>query len=228
MKADDFIQKLKTHVTNEEKDKLQRFYKGSDVKTRALGVRFGTVFKIAKEFIHLPLAQVEKLLESHYYEVRMGAVAILDHRARKKLSDPERRELYELYIRRHDRIDNWDLVDRAAPHVVGHYLFDKPRAILYQLAKSCDLWQRRTALYSTLYFVKNGDLDDTLKLAAQLVNDPEELINKAVGTLLREVGKKAPERLIEFLDRHAAIMPRITLAYATEKLDAAARQRYMT
>lgn len=228
MKADDFIQALKTHITEAEKDKLQRFYKGSDSKTRALGVRFGTVFKIAKEFVDLPLPQVEQLLESHYYEVRMGAVAILDHRARKKLSDDQRRELYELYIRRHDRIDNWDLVDRAAPHVVGHYLFDKSRDVLYKLAKSQDPWQRRTALYSTLYFVKKGDLDDTLKLAHQLVNDPEELINKAVGTMLREVGKKAPERLWAFLDQHAATMPRITLRYATEKLDTGTRQRYMT
>jgi len=226
MNANDFMGALRPHITAPEKAKLQRFYKGSDPKTRALGVRFGTVFKIAKDFVDLPLPQVEKLLDSHYYEVRMGAVAILDHRGRKKLSDDQRRELYELYIRRHDRIDNWDLVDRAAPHVVGRYLFDKPREILYELAQSRSPWPRRTALYSTLYFIKKGDLDDTLRLAEHLVSDPEELIHKAVGTMLREVGKRAPERLLAFLDRYADTMAPVALRYAMEKLDAETRQRY--
>lgn len=228
MTADTFVDALQPHISEKEKEKLARFYKGNDPRTKALGVRFGTVFQTAKEFTELPLEHVERLMESEFYEVRMGAMAILDYKARKKrLTDDQRQALYDLYMRRHDRIDNWDLVDRAAPRVVGGYLFDKARTPLYELARSKDQWRRRTALYSTLFFVKRGDTTDTMRLAEALVNDPEELVNKAVGTILREVGKQDEEILTAFLDRTAATMPRTTLRYATEKLDPARRRHYL-
>ncbi len=144
MTADTFVEALQPHVSEKEKEKLRRFYKGDDPNTKALGVKFGTVFKIAKEFAELPLEHVEQLMESDFYEVRMGAMAILDYKARsKRITDAQRKELYDLYMRRHDRIDNWDLVDRAAPHVVGGYLFDKSRDPLYTLALSESQWKRR-------------------------------------------------------------------------------------
>lgn len=228
MTASTFIQALQPHVTEKEQEKLTRFYKGDDPNTKALGVRFGTVFKTAKEFTDIALEEVERLLESDYYEVRTGAMAILDYKSRRKrITDDYRKELYDLYMRRHDRIDNWDLVDRAAPHVVGGYLFDKQREPLYKLAESNNQWKRRTALYSTLYFVKRGDTGDTMRLAEALVYDPEELVNKAVGTMLRELGKTEENQLTTFLDRIAATMPRITLRYATEKLDPELRRHYI-
>lgn len=186
------------------------------------------VFALAKEFVDLPPDQIEILLESPVHEVRVGAVSIMDFQARRS-STPEsrRRELYELYLRRHDRIDNWDLVDRAAPHVVGGYLADKPRDALYALARSSNGWERRTAIVSTWFFIRRGDLDDTFAIAELLVDDDHDLVQKAVGGWIREAGKRDPGRLLAFLDAHAATMPRTALRYAVEKLDQPTRTHYM-
>jgi 3-methyladenine DNA glycosylase AlkD len=119
-----------------------------------LGVRMGQVFALAKEFMNMELDEVEKMLESPIHEMRVGAVSIMDFQARsKKTTDERRKELFDLYIRRHDRINTWDLVDRSAPWVVGSYLFDKPRKVLYKLAKSKKMPERRTAIVSTLFFI---------------------------------------------------------------------------
>lgn len=224
--AKGFLKALSEHQSDDELDKVRKFFWGDD-DTEALGVKFGTVFKVAKEFIDMPLDEIEKLLESIYYEVRMGAVSIMDFQARRKnISEEHRQALYELYLRRHDRLNNWDFVDRAAPHVIGGYLWDKPRDILYELAKSDNVWQRRTAIVSTYFFIRQGDLEDTFKIAEILINDEHELIHKAVGSWIREAGKKDESRLKAFLDSHAATMPRITLRYATEKFDKATKDYY--
>lgn len=132
------------------------------------------------------------------------------------------KELYELYIRRHDRINNWDLVDLAAYYVVGKYLADKPRDILYNLARSQNLWERRSAIVATAHFIlKLKETDDTFKIAEILVNDPEDLVNKGTGWMLRSAGDIDHPRLLGFLDRYAATMPRILLRYSIEKLDLA-------
>ncbi len=229
MTARSFVRALTPHITEKEKDKLARFYKGDDRQTEALGVRFGIVFDTARRYTAMPLVEIETLLESDYYEVRMGAVSIMDFQARAKKTPPEhKRKLYDLYLRRHDRIDNWDFVDRAATHVVGGYLVDKSRDPLYRLAKSDNPWERRTAVVATYFFVKKGELDDTLAIAEILIDDGHELVNKAVGTFLREVGKKDEGRLRDFLDTYAATMPRVTLRYAVEKLDKETKRHYMT
>ncbi|MEN9684501.1 MAG: hypothetical protein RLZZ28_287 [Bacteroidota bacterium] len=129
-----------------------------------------------------------------------------------------RKELFELFIRCHNSINNWDLVDRSAPYVVGGYLFDKPRILLYKLAKSPNLWERRTAIVSTYFFIRQNDLADTFKIAGILVKDKEELVQKAVGSWIREAGKRDKTILLDFLHKYAATMPRITLRYAIEKL----------
>jgi 3-methyladenine DNA glycosylase AlkD len=227
MTAKDFIATLSLYKTEKELDKVDRFYRGSDTKMKALGVKFGDIFSTAKEFKALPLKELVKLMQSTYYEVRMGAISVLDFQAReKKLSEMERKALFDFYMEHHDLIDNWDFVDRAAPHVVGEYLADKDRGILYKLAKSKDPWRRRTAMVSTHAFIRRGDVDDTFKIAAMLVNDKHELVNKAVGSWIREAGKKAPKKLLAFLDEHAAYMPAVTLQYAIEKLTATERKRY--
>jgi 3-methyladenine DNA glycosylase AlkD len=194
---------------------------------KILGVRFGSIFAVAKQFADMPLADVERLLDSPYYEVRMGAVSIMDFQARaKRTSAEQRKALFDLYIRRHDRIDNWDLVDRAAPHVVGGYLSDKPRDVLYSLARSANPWERRTAIVSTYYFIREGDVEDTFRIAEMLVHDGHELVQKAVGSWVREAGKKDPKRLLSFLGSHAGSMPRPMLRYAVEKLAPEVRAKY--
>ena len=136
--------------------------------------------------------------------------------------------MFELYINRHDRINNWDLVDRSAPYVVGGYLFDKPRDILYKLAVSENIWERRTAIVSTYYFIRKGAVDDTFKIAEILLNDGQDLIHKATGGWLRAAGAKDPKRLLSFLDTYAATMPRTALRYAIEHLDKKQRERYLS
>jgi 3-methyladenine DNA glycosylase AlkD len=193
-----------------------------------LGVRMGQVFALAKEFMNMELDEVEKMLESPIHEMRVGAVSIMDFQARsKKTTDARRKVLFDLYIRRHDRINTWDLVDRSAPWVVGSYLFDKPRKVLYKLAKSKKMPERRTAIVSTLYFIGKDDVDDAFKLAETMLYDKEDLIHKANGWALRFAGDKDRQRLLKFLDEHAVTMPRVTLRYATEKFDKKQREYYL-
>lgn len=193
-----------------------------------LGVRMGQVFALAKEFMSMELDEVEAMLESPIYEMRVGAVSIMDFQARnKKTTDARRKELFNLYIRRHDRINTWDLVDRSAPWVVGSYLVDKPRKILYKLAKSKKMAEHRTAIVSTLFFIGKGDVDDAFKLAEIMLYDKEDLIHKANGWALRFAGDKDYKQLLMFLDKYAVDMPRVTLRYATEKFDKKQREHYL-
>jgi 3-methyladenine DNA glycosylase AlkD len=191
-------------------------------------VSMGQVFALAKEFMDMPSGEIEKLLESPIHKVRAGAVSIMDWQARSKKASAERRkELFDLYIKRHDRINDWDLVDRSAPYVVGGYLSDKPRHILYKLARSKSPWERRTAITATYYFIRQGDVDDTFKIAELLVHDPHDLVQKAVGGWVREAGKKDLQKLLSFLDRYAASMPRTILRYAVEHLEKNQREHYL-
>lgn len=186
------------------------------------------IFALAKEFIGMPPTQIDALLAAPDHESRVGAVSIMDFQARRR-STPQsrRRELYELYIRRHHLIDTWDLVDRAAPYVVGGYLADKPRDPLYDLARSANWWERRTAIVATYFFIRQGDLDDAFAIGDILAHDPEDLVQKAVGGWIREAGKRDPARLFAFLDRHASTMPRTALRYAIEHLDPELRRHYL-
>lgn len=230
--AEEFIKKLKSFRSPEELKKIQRYFKTGAGEygegDEFMGVSMGQVFALAKEFIETPPGEIEKLLESPIHEVRVGAVSIMDWQARRKKTPMERRkELFDLYIRRHDRINNWDLVDRSAPYVVGGYLVDKPRDVLYKLARSKNVWERRTAIVSTYYFVKLGDVADTFRIAEMLLNDDHDLIHKATGGWLREAGKKDPRKLLDFLDKYAATMARTALRYAIERLDKKQREYYL-
>lgn len=228
MTAAQFVETLSRLKSENELEKVIKFFKGNDGRTKALGVKFGDVFKTAKAFTEMPLDEINILLDSDYYEIRMGAVSIMDFQAkRKKTSEAQRKALFELYLNRHDRLNNWDFVDRGSYNIIGEYLLDKPRDILYQLAKSDNAWERRTAIVSTYAFIKRNELDDTFRLAEILMHDESEFINKAVGSWLREAGKKDTERLKAFLNRHAAGMPRVTLRYAIEKFDKATRANYL-
>jgi hypothetical protein len=201
---------------------------GASQSDLRIGVPMGKVFALAKVHMHMPPDEIERLLESPVHEARVGAVAIMDWQARSRQTSPERRkQLFDLYIRRHDRINTWDLVDRSAPFVVGGYLFEKPREPLYKLARSKDPCERRTAIVATYYFIRQNDLADTFRIAQMLVHDPHELVQKAVGGWVREAGKRDRSRLLEFLDKYAATMPRTMLRYAIEHLPQSKRDHYL-
>ena len=190
----------------------------------------GQVFALAKEYIEMPTGEIEKLLESRIHEVRAGGCSIMGKQASsKKTPQNRRKELFDLYLRRHDRINSWDLVDLASYKVVGSYLFDyeKPRDVLYKLARSKDTWERRTAIVSTLYFIGKGDVNDAFKIAEILINDDQDLIHKATGWALRAAGAKDRQALLTFLDKHAITMPRTALRYAIEHLDEKQRAYYL-
>jgi 3-methyladenine DNA glycosylase AlkD len=223
----EFTKVLTAEKSPGQAKKNQSFYEETN-GNKCLGIRMGTLFALAKKFSKMPLKEVEKLFSSPYYEIRMGAVSIMDFQAREKKVTPEEREaLYKLYIKKHKRLNNWDFVDRAAPHVVGGYLSDKSRAPLYKLARSKNLWERRTSIVATWYFIRQNDINDTFKIAELLVHDKHEMIHKAVGSWVREAGKRDRLMLTNFLDRHAATMPRIMLRYAIEKLDKKQREFYL-
>jgi 3-methyladenine DNA glycosylase AlkD len=223
--ADEFLKRLKTLRSSAVAK--SHAHLASDQDDVIWGVRMGQVFALAKEFMDMPLDEVEKLLESSIHEARVGAVSIMDFQARAKKTTPARRkELFDLYIKRHDRINTWDLVDRSAPYVVGGYLFDQPRQLLHRLARSRKMPERRTAIVSTGYFIRQGDVQDTFKIAGMLIDDEQDLIHKATGWMLRAAGDVDRGRLLSFLEQYAAGMPRTTLRYATEHLDKKERDRY--
>lgn len=227
-----FLRELKALRDPREVEGIARFFRadpnGSSDDNVVLGVRHGEVFELAKQYTDMPLGEIERLLESAYYEARLGAVSVMDFQVRaKKTSDGAREALYDLYLRRHDRINNWDLVDRAAPWVVGGFLRNRERDVLRRLARSANPWERRTAIVSTAFFLRSSDVTDTFEIAELLVYDAHELVQKAVGSWVREAGKKDRARLLRFLDEYAADMPRAALRYAVEKLEAPLKARYM-
>ena len=229
--AQQFIKELRALSSRNQVDKVARFFRGDDGRARdnkIMGITPGRVFPIAKKFTDLPLTEIDKLLDSPFYEVRLGAVSVMDFQARAKSTDAaHRKALFDLYMKRHNRINTWDLVDRAAPYVVGGYLADKQREVLYRLAKSKHPSERRTAIVSTYYFIRAGDVADTFRIAELLAEDGHDLVQKATGSWLREAGKKDRDALVTFLERHAGRMPRTMARYATEKLDKAQRDKFL-
>ena len=227
--AKQFLTELSAFQTKAQLENVQRYFRDEGFETRFLGVRHTNIFLLAKKFTQLPFSEIGKLLDDKYYEARMGAVSIMDFQARdKKVTAERKKELFDLYISKHHFINNWDLVDRAAPYVVGGYLSDKPRKILYRLAKSKNVWERRTAIVATYYFIRQNDVEDTFKIAEILIHDKHDLINKAVGSWIREAGKRYKQKLLGFLDKYASVMPRITLRYSIEKLDKQLKSFYLS
>jgi 3-methyladenine DNA glycosylase AlkD len=230
--AKSFMEKLKALQSDTELKNIQRYFKSDKGEygygDKFIGVNMGKLFALAISFNGMPIAEIEKLLDSPIHEARAGAVSIMDKESRSKKITPDRlKEFYELYMRRHDRINNWDLVDLGCLYMTGSYLFDKPRKILYKLALSKNIWERRTAILSTCYFIRQGDVDDTFKIAELLLKDKEDLIHKAAGWMVRFAGGKNRQKLFNFLDRYAATMPRTFLRNCIENLDKKEREHYL-
>ncbi|KAF2956882.1 DNA alkylation repair protein [Marinitoga sp. 38H-ov] len=178
--------------------------------------------KIAKKYKNMPLEDVEKLLQSKYHEHRLTALFILIQNFKNK-----KEEVIEIYLRNLERVNNWDLVDSSAPYLLGPYLENKDRSILYDLAKSNNLWKQRIAIISTFYFIKNNDFNDSLKISEILLNHNHDLIHKAVGWMLREIGKRNKKVEDEFLKKYYKTMPRTMLRYAIEKYPEEERQKIL-
>lgn len=211
MTAEEFIETL---------EMVGRDYPGSIPKSE--------LFALAKEYQQMPVDEVVKLLKSKSNDQKLSAVSILDWKARnKKTSQEERKSIYEAYIDNHELIDDWGMVDRAAPYVVGGYLHNTDRKPLYVLAHSKNPMERRTAIVSTYFFIRKDEIEDTFKIAEILVHDQEHFVQTAVGSWVREAGKRNEEKLRNFLDKFAAEMPRVMLRGAIEKLDSEMRKYYL-
>jgi 3-methyladenine DNA glycosylase AlkD len=190
---------------------------------RFIGITVPTMRRIAHRYIHLPLADIAKLLASPIHEHRFVALEIL-------VAQYERGEssIFGFYLKNTRFVNNWDLVDTSAPYIVGQHLLTRPRKILYRLAKSRNLWERRIAIVSTQTFIRAGEIEDTFAIATLLLADEHDLIHKAVGWMLREAGKQSPPALLKFLKENYAALPRTTLRYAIERLPAARRKRILS
>lgn len=220
-------------LRDEEKAQhLQRFFKTAEGE-----YGYGDVFAgltvpqsrlLAKKYQDLPLPDIETLLTSKIHEERLIALFLLIKKFQTG-NDTSKKQIYDFYLSHTKYINNWDLVDTSAEYIVGEYLMDKPKDILYQLAKSDDLWERRIAMLSTFQFIKNGAPEAALKIAEILLHDKHDLIQKAVGWMLREVGKRCSEEAEEaFLKKHHQRMPRTMLRYAIERFPKEKRDAYMT
>ncbi|MGA2254204.1 MAG: DNA alkylation repair protein [Thermoguttaceae bacterium] len=191
-----------------------------------IGVRVPVIRQVAKDFKGLPLPEVECLLHSPIHEERLAALVILVLQA-AKADAKTRKQIYDLYLANTKFINNWDLVDLSAPQIVGACLADKSRKPLFRLAKSSRLWDRRIGILATYHFIRLRDFADTLAIAEMLLDDREDLMHKAVGWMLREVGKRDVAILEDFLGRHGRAMPRTMLRYAIERFPERKRKTYL-
>jgi len=182
--------------------------------------------KIAKKFKEINFYQIQELLNDKIHECRLTGLLILIEKYKK--ADPsEQAKIFKLYLKNYKNINNWDLVDLSAPAIVGNYLLNKDRKILYRFAQSNYLWKKRIAIVATFAFIKNKQLDDTFEIAEILLNDKHDLIHKAVGWMLREAGKRNKKAEIDFLKKYASKMPRTMLRYSIEKFSESERKKFL-
>ncbi|MDT8990986.1 DNA alkylation repair protein [Curvibacter sp. APW13] len=211
---------------------FQRFFKCGPGQygegDQFLGLPVPQVRSVLPAFRNLPVVECVALLQSPYNEARLLALLVLVAQyQRKRAPDAERQAVFDAYLAHRDRVNNWNLVDASAPAIVGGHLLPRDRTLLYTLAQSPVLWDRRIAVLASFAFIRAGEHADTLRLCEQLLGDREDLMHKACGWMLREVGKRDPAALRGFLDAHAHHMPRTMLRYALEKLAPEVRAAYM-
>ena len=231
--ADEIVRQLKLLADEEKKNFLPRFFKTGKGQygegDRFLGVVVPRVRGVVKQYRETDFETITDLLTSSWHEVRLcGLLLLVDNY--KRGDDTLRKQIFEYYLSHTEGINNWDLVDLSAPYIVGAYLVgrsEEERKILYRLANSHSLWEQRIAVVSTIAFIRSNDYEDILHLAELLIHHPHDLMHKAIGWMLREVGKRNETVLRSFLDIHVLQMPRTMLRYAIEKFDENARQYYL-
>ena len=212
--------KLQALSDAEKREIFPKFFKAGKGEygegDRFLGVTVPNIRAIAKLHRDISIEEIRELIQSEWHEVRLCALIIMVEKSKKK-NEALRKELFNLYLSQTKRINNWDLVDLSCRFIIGEYLLDKSRDILYQLAQSSLLWDNRIAIVSTYAFIRKGQLEDTYVLSDILMHHPHDLMHKAIGWMLREAGKRNPERLYDYVMSHRADMPRTMLRYAIEK-----------
>jgi 3-methyladenine DNA glycosylase AlkD len=223
---------LRQKARKEKVPVLKRFFKTGKGEygegDKFLGVMVPEQRIIAKKFIDLSLGELKILLESPWHEERLAALIILVYKFKKTKNELERKEFFNFYRKNIKQINNWDLVDLSCRDIVGGYLFKKDKTVLYQMAKSKNMWERRISVVATYFFISQGDCIETFKISDMLIYDNHNLIHKAVGWMLREAGKKCGEkRLRAYLDKNAKKMPRVMLRYAIEHMDEKTRKQYL-
>lgn len=211
---------------------LQRYFKTGAGQygegDQFLGLRVPQVRKLATEFYKQAAPEtIIELLGSPYHELRLLALFMLVLQFKKAKSEEEKENIVQLYLHNIPAINNWDLVDASAPYILGAHLLHKPKTILYEMAQSGNLWKQRIAIISTYYFIKQGHFNDTLNIAKILLQHPHDLIHKATGWMLRELGNKNLEVEINFLSEHYRNMPRTMLRYAIEKFEPRLKEQFM-
>ena len=220
--------KLKNKAEKKKAKILQRFFKTGPGEYGEgdvfLGVVVPEIRKIVKEYGSLKLKDVAKLLRSKIHEERLTALLIM---VNKFQAGEEKEKIYRLYLKTIKYINNWDLVDLSADKIVGDYLLNKPKSILYKLAKSKNVWERRIAIMSTFNFIKNNKFEETLKIARTFLNDEHDLIHKAAGWMLREIGKRDLKTEEKFIKKYCKKMPRTMLRYAVERFPVKKRKQYL-
>ncbi len=228
--ADQVISGLKKFADPVRAEHCQKFFKTGPGEYGEgdlfLGLRVPQTRKLVKVFRGLELSAMEELLQSKWHEARLFALLAMTD-AFNRGSDKERTDIYTVYMSNTDKINSWDLVDSSAPHIAGAYLWNRDRQPLYDFAVSDSLWKRRIAIISTQHFIRKNSFDDTLKIADMLLGDKEDLIHKAVGWMLREVGSKNTKKEEEFLKSRYMRMPRTMLRYAIEKFEPDRRKMYL-
>ena len=227
------LKKELREFANPEKAKsLQRFFKTGKGQYGEgdvfLGVKVPMQRQVAKRYIDLNFQEIQELLNSKIHEERLTALIILTLKFKKAKKDNfTKRQIFEFYLKNSDRVNNWDLVDLSAPNIVGEFLQKEDTGILRQLAKSQNLWERRIAIISTAPFIRNRSFGETLAISDILLNDKHDLIHKAVGWMLREIGKRNKDVLELFLQQRHKEMPRTMLRYAIEKFPEEERKKYL-
>jgi 3-methyladenine DNA glycosylase AlkD len=230
MKAEKVVLYLKSLSDPVIAENSQRFFKTAKGEYGYgdifLGIRVPVIRETVKKYKELKLSEVTKLIKSKYHEVRLFALLVLVYNFKNENIEGQEK-IYNLYMKHRKYVNNWDLVDSSAPYIVGAWLCNRDKAILYELALSNRLWERRISILATAFFISQGHFNDTLKISTILLNDNEDLIHKAVGWMLREVGKK--NRLVEekYLRSRYKKMPRTMLRYAVEKFEPERRREYL-
>jgi 3-methyladenine DNA glycosylase AlkD len=230
MHAQDVREELQSHADPEKAKIMKRFFKTGPGQYGEGDFFIGVVVpksrQVAKKFGELPYADVKVLLDSSVHEERLVALLILVQNY-SRASSTEKESIVTFYLGNIGKINNWDLVDLSAPNILGPHLLHADRGLLFRLAKSDNVWERRMAIVATLHFIRNGDFTDTLKLAKILLKDRNDLIHKAAGWMLREVGKRNLAAAEVFVGRHYRVMPRTMLRYAIERFPVRKKRRYM-
>jgi 3-methyladenine DNA glycosylase AlkD len=230
MTGREVLARLRQLADDEAAKGLQRFFKTGPGQYGEgdifLGIKVPPLRQLARHYQALSLAETGKLLASPFHEARLLALLLLV-RGFTRGDEEARKAIYRLYLAKTAHVNNWDLVDCSAAPIVGGYLADRSRKPLHVLARSVSLWERRIAIVATLHFIRRGDFTDTLKVAGLLLADTEDLLHKAVGWMLREVGKRDTATLEGFLAGHYRQMPRTMLRYAIERLPEPRRRQYL-